>query len=161
MSKRALLGIVAVTALVAASPAGAASTPSPQGKSVTATGTGQASVTPANRHDNASIVAAVDAAHVKAISGALSQAHEYAADYAHSAGLTLGDVLSVSDAQNNGFYGPGPAFYGPFGVNQYCGTIAQPVGRRVKGHKRKFRKVHRCFVPPVAFTTLTVTYSAS
>jgi uncharacterized protein YggE len=160
MSKRALLGIIAVTALGAASPAAAASPPSTPSKSVTATGTGQAPVKPANRHNNASIVAAVDAAHVKSISGAMSQAHEYATDYAQAAGLTLGDVLSVSDAQNNGFYGPGP-FFGPFGVNQYCGTIAQPVGPRVKGHKRKFRKVHRCFVPPFAFTTLTVTYSAS
>ncbi|MGA9857863.1 MAG: SIMPL domain-containing protein, partial [Solirubrobacteraceae bacterium] len=81
---------------------------------MTATGTGQARVSPKNRHDNASIVAAYDAARHAAIAGAISQAHEYALDYAKAVGLTLGPVSSVSDAQSN-FYGPGQ-FFGPFGT---------------------------------------------
>jgi hypothetical protein len=166
MSRRSLVGVTVVTALLAAAPAAAQSTPSTQAKSVTATGTGQARVVPTNRHSNASIVAAVSAAHVKAIGGALREAHEYAADYAQASGFTLGDVLSVSDTQtqsNGGFsYGPGyGSSFGPFGANRYCGTIPQVVGRPVKGHRPKIRKVHRCFVPAFAYTTLTVTYSAS
>ncbi|MEA2147802.1 MAG: hypothetical protein QOG59_3389, partial [Solirubrobacteraceae bacterium] len=75
--------------------------------------------------------------------------------------LTLGAVLSVTDAQNGGF-GPG-AFYGPFGPNQYCGQIQQPVFKQVHGHRHRtgFKSVRRCIVPPFAFVTISVTYSAS
>jgi hypothetical protein len=117
-------------------------------------------VAPRNRHSNASIVAAVERAHRASIAGALKQAHEYAVLYAKAVGLTLGSVVSVSDAQN-GFYGPGRFGFGPFGINQYCGTISQPVGPSVKGKPRKFKKVHRCIVPRFASATLTVTYSAT
>ena len=133
---------------------------------VTATGTGQAKVTPSNRHSNASIIVAVDAARTVALKRALTQAREYAHQYAAGAGLTLGSVLSVSDALNGGFgpgtFGPGP-FYGPFGLNQYCGSVRQPVFKRVHGHRRVTgsKSVHKCFVPPFAFVTLSVTYNAS
>ena len=154
---------VAVTAVAFAVLAGApALAQAQQEKTVTATGTGQVQVHPKNRHNSASIAAAVDAARKAAIKGALSDSHEYALDYAQAAGLTLGSVISVSDAQTGGFYGPGPgAFIGPFGPNQYCGTLRQPVGRPVPGKKLKLKTVHRCFVPRFAYTTLTVTYSAS
>lgn len=156
-----LLPAAMVIAAMAVVPATAAAA-TQAGQTVTATGTGQARVKPANRHSNASIVAAVDAAHVAAIGGALNQAHEYATDYAQSVGLTLGAVQAVTDASQNTFYGNGPGvFFGPFGPNRYCGTTSQIVGRPGKGHKPKFRKVHRCFVPAFAYTTLTVTYTAS
>lgn len=160
MLGRVVMATVATTALVAAAPAlGESQT---DGKTVTATGTGQARVHPKNRHSNSSIAAAVDAARKAAIGSAFNEAHEYAVDYAKQAGLTLGSVISVSDAQANGFYGPGPGFfYGPFGPGKYCGTLRQVVGRPAPGTKPKFKKVHRCFVPPVAYTTLTVSYSAS
>ncbi len=131
--------------------------------SVTATGTGQAKVTPKNRHNNASIVAAVDAARKAAVKGAIAEAKEYALQYAKAAGLTLGSVLSISDAAN-GAYGPGPGvFFGPFGPNQYCGTIQQPVFKKVHGHRRfvRSKSVHTCIVPPLEFLTLSVTYNAS
>jgi uncharacterized protein YggE len=154
-----VLAAVTVTALVSAAPALAA-----QGSTVTATGTGQTRVTPTDRNSNASILAAVDAARKASISTAISQAHEYAQQYAAAVGLTLGGVLSISDASNGGgYYGPGP-FFGPFGPNQYCGTVRRPIFTHVKGHRRHltgFKKVHRCFVPPFAFVTLTVTYQAS
>ena len=146
-----------VLALVLAAPAIAA-----PGSTVTATGTGQARVKPSNRHSNASIVAAYAAARKASIAGAIGEAHEYALDYARSAGLTLGPVMSVSDAQTNGYYGPG-AFFGPFGPNRFCGTLRQPIIKRT-GHRVKivrFKTVHRCIVPAFAFTTLSVTYSAS
>jgi len=144
-----------VAALMAVGSAGAA-----QAQTVTATGTGQARVLPKNRHNNPSIVAAVDAAHKKSIGSAISEAHEYAVDYATAVGLTLGSVMSVSDVQTNSFYGPGQ-ISGPFGPDQYCGTVEQLVGRPAKGKRPKFKKVHRCIVPRFAYTTLTVTYSAS
>jgi len=73
--------------------------------------------------------------------------------------------LSISDQPGGGggFYGPGPGFYGTFGPGQFCGTVRQPIFKPVK-HGRKltgFKKVHRCFVPPFAFTSLTLTYTAS
>ena len=161
MSLRVPLSATAIAAVfVAATPAVAQSSQT-QG-TVTATGTGQAAVHPANRHSNASIAAAVDAARRAAIKGAMNEAREYATDYANAAGLTLGSVISVSDQQSNGFYGfGGPGFFGPFGPNQFCGTIQRPIGKVVRGTKPRFKKVHRCFVPPFAYTTLTVTYSAS
>jgi uncharacterized protein YggE len=143
---------------LAAAPAAAA-----QPDTVTATGTGQSKVQPRNRNDNASIAAAYDVARHAAIAGAISEAHEYAVDYAHALGMTLGAVTSVSDAQNNGFYGPSQ-FFGPFGPNQFCGTLRQPIFKREKGGRRKVvgtKQVHRCFVPRFAYTTLTVTYSAT
>ena len=70
-------------------------------------------------------------------------------------------AISVSDAQSAGvFYGPGPIAFGPFGPDQYCGTVQQPVGRPVNGQKPTAKKVHRCVVPPFEYVTLTVTYSA-
>jgi uncharacterized protein YggE len=164
MSKHSLFAAPALFALLAFSP-GAAVAQTQQSDTITATGTGQTRVVPKNRHSNASIVAAVDAARKASIKGALKEAHEYALQYAKDADMTLGTVISVSDAQTNGYIGPGyigPGFIGgSFGPSQYCGTIQQLVGRPARGKKPKFRKVHRCFVPRFAFTTLTVTYSAS
>jgi uncharacterized protein YggE len=153
---------VVAAALVAATPAVAQSS-QPQDKTVTATGTGQARVHAKNRHSNASIAAAVDAARRRAIRSALDEAREYAGDYAEATGLKLGGVSSVTDATANGFigpYGPGTTL-GYFGPNQYCGTTEQLVGRFVPGTQPKFKRVHRCFVPRFAYVTLTVTFSAS
>jgi uncharacterized protein YggE len=151
-----LLGMCLVALMAFAAP-GAAQT-----GTVTATGTGQTRVLPTNRSSNASIVAAYHAAEQASIAGAISQAHEKALAYAQAVGLSLGSVVSVSDASNNGYIGPGQ-FFGPFGPDQFCGTLRQPVFKMV-GHRRKVvrvKKVHRCVVPRFAFTTLTLTYSAS
>ncbi len=142
---------------VASAPAAAA-----QSSSVTATGSNQSVVHPRDRKSNASIVTAYDAARQAAIGGALKQAHEYALDYAKAVGLTLGSVQSVSDAQNS-VYGPGQ-FFGPFGPDQFCGTLRQPIFKKGANGRRKVvgtKKVHRCVVPQFASVTLTVTYSAS
>jgi len=135
-----------------------------QAKSVTATGSSEVKVSPKNRKSNPSIRAAVDAARKAGIGDALDQAHEYASDYARAAGLTLGAIVSVSDAQTGpGYYGPGPFIVGPFGPNQYCGTVRRPIFKVVGGKRKvvRVRRVHRCFVPPFEVTTLTVTYSAT
>ena len=95
------------------------------------------------RHNNASIVTAYDAARQAAIGGALKQAHEYALAYAKAVGLTLGPVVSVSDAQNSAFQGPG-LFFGPFGPNQFCGTLRQPIFKKGKNGRRKLWAPRRC-----------------
>lgn len=158
MARGSLLVVSIVTLLILASPAVA-----DQAKSITATGSSQVRVVPKNRNSNSSIRAAVDAARRAGIAGALSEAREYASDYAQAAGLTLGAVISVSDAQANGaiYYGPGQ-FFGPFGPNQFCGKVPQRVARVVAGQRKvRVRRVRRCFVPPFEVTTLTATFSAS
>lgn len=164
MLTRLLMLVGVVGALTWAAPAVAA-----PGGSVTATGTKLVKVRPTDRESNSSIQAAVAAAQKAGINGALASAHANAVRYATAAELTLGTIISVSDAQNtNGgaffSYGPygGGGFSGPFGPNQYCGTERRPIFKIVN-HRHKlvrFNKVHRCIVPPYQTTTLTVTYNA-
>lgn len=158
--RRGVLGAVVVALLLATTPAIGQPATSSMAQTITATGTAQKRVVPKNRKSNASIAAAVEKAHKASIAGALKEAHEYAELYAKAVGMTLGSVISVSDAQNGFFYGPGTIF-GTFGPDKFCGTLNQVVGRPVKGQKPKFKKVHRCIVPPFASATLTVTYAAS
>lgn len=100
------LGAAMIAALSVAAPAVAQPSSTSAVPTITATGTGQTRVLPRNRHSNASIAAAVDAARKASIAGALKEAHEYALDYAAAVGMTLGNVISVSDAQTNSVYGP-------------------------------------------------------
>jgi hypothetical protein len=159
MSGRVMRFAVLCATLATVAPAAAASA-----QTVTATGTSQVAVKPADRNSNASIAAAVEAARTAGISGAIDDAKKYAGLYASATGLTLGSVVSVTDAQPSNF-GPfsGGGFYGPFGPNRYCGTVTRGVVKVVNGRKRvvKTKKVHRCFVPAFETTTLTVTYSAT
>ncbi|HWF51943.1 MAG TPA: hypothetical protein VG294_14990 [Solirubrobacteraceae bacterium] len=160
MSRRFLALAPVVAALTLAAPALA------DAQSVTATGTANVKVVPANRHSNASIASAVAVAQKQAVPGALVAARAKALLYAQDASLTLGAVLSVSDAQNGqvfvGPYGIGGDI-GPFGPGKYCGIERRPVfkkvGKRVK--VIRLRKVHACVVPAYASSTLTVTYSAT
>jgi uncharacterized protein YggE len=161
MSKRWVLVGAIVIALASGSSALAQTTQTPQ--TITATGTGQARVRPSDRHSNASIAAAYDKARHAAIGSALSEAQEYATDYARGVGMTLGSVISVSDAQSGPYvYGPG-AFLGPFGPGKFCGKEPVPVFKKVNGKRKlvRFKKEHRCVVPAFADITLMVTYSAS
>jgi uncharacterized protein YggE len=151
---------VVIAFLLGATPAIAQSATSSTAQTITATGTAQKPVLPKNRNSNASIAAAVKRAHKASIAGALKEAHEYAVLYAKAVGMTLGTVISVSDAQNGFFYGPG-TIVGPFGPGRFCGTITRVIGRPVKGQKPKLKRVHRCLVPQFASATLTVTYAAS
>lgn len=158
MGPKRWMALVAGCSVLVAAPAAAA-----QPDTVTATGTAQHLVHPKNRKSNASIAAAYDAARQAAIAGALKEAHKYALAYAKGVGLTLGPVQSVSDVQNGFFYGPGE-FAGPFGPDQFCGTLREPIFKKEKKGRRKVvgtKKVHRCFVPRSAFVTLTVTYAAT
>jgi hypothetical protein len=55
-------------------------------------------------------------------------------------------------------------FVSPFGPDQFCGTLRQPIFKKAKNGRRKVvgtKKVHRCIVPGAATVALTVTYSAT
>lgn len=166
MVVRSLVLGIAAAGLLLVGPAAAAD----QSKSITATGVGTVKVVPTDRKSESSIEKAVDVARKAGIKLALKQAHEYAELYAKASGLTLGSVISVSDATSQGisgygFYGGPPygPFYGPFGPNKYCGILRQPVFKRVNG-KRKIvgtKRVRRCLVPRIEATSLAVTYSAT
>jgi uncharacterized protein YggE len=161
MRPRMWMALVAGCTVLMAAPAAASAAAQPG--TVTATGSSQSTVHPKNRKNNASIVSAYDAARKAAIGGALRDAHINAVAYAKGVGLTLGSVQSVSDAQNSVFYGPGE-FVSPFGPDQFCGTVHEPVFKKETNGRRKVvgtKKVHRCIVPAVASVTLTVTYSAT
>jgi hypothetical protein len=151
----AALFALATPALAHAAPAGAENT-------ITAIGFGQAPVRPADRHNNTSIVAAVEAAEAKAIPRALDDAREHATALARSAGLTLGRPLNIDQTQPP-FYGP---FYGypfvPFGPDRYCGQVRRPIVTHRNGH-RHVVGVHRvrvCRPPQQVISTLTVTFAA-
>jgi hypothetical protein len=160
MFRRSLALAPVLAALIIAAPAAAQPT-----DSVTATGSAEVKVVPSNRHSNASIAAAVAAADQKSVPGALAAAHAKALLYAQDADLTLGAVLSVSDAQSGEVVIGVPPVdeVGPFGVGKYCGTVTRAVLRKVDGKEKVVhtKKVHTCDVPAYASSTLTVTYSAS
>jgi hypothetical protein len=105
----------------------------------------------------------VNAAQQAAVPAALTAAHARALIYAQDAGLTLVPLLAVSDAATSLFgpFGPG-SLNGPFGPGKYCGTERRPVVKRVGNRLKvvRLRKVHACYVPRFATSTLTVTYSA-
>jgi hypothetical protein len=161
MSRR-LLSLAAVSvALTVVTPAVAA-----EAQSVTATGSDAVKVTPTNRHSNASILAAVEAAENAGITGAVPAAHTRALKYAAAVGLTLGAVESISDVQNSQvLIGPIGVYSspGPFGPNQYCGTERRATVKIVNKRPKvvRVRKVHVCDVPSSETTTLTITYAAT
>jgi hypothetical protein len=169
MSRRSLALAPILAAFTVALPAVAqAQLVTPTAQSVTATGTAEVKVVPTNRHSSASIAAAVAIAQKAAVPGALNAAHANAVLYARDAGLTLGSVLSVSDLQTGAFYGGGPfvgpgIFIGPFGPGKYCGIERRPVFKRVGNRQKlvRLKKVHTCYVPRFASSTLTVTFSAA
>ena len=150
--------LVAGALLGAALAAGAGSSahaqqPASAAKTVSANGIGQVAVKPRDRHNNASIVAAVEAAEAKAVPQAVTAARERAADLAKAAGLTIGAVQSVAETQPS-----------PFGKDKYCGDERRPrVVRDANGRRRVVgtRKVHVCRVPPFVVVNLSVTFAAS
>jgi hypothetical protein len=161
-------GVGLVLLLSAALPAAAIADTGP---TVTATGIGQAPVTPKNLMDDASIRAAVAAAHQNAIPLAIADARVRGTAYAAAAGWTLGAMQSVSDVGGGNFAPfdfpqgpvPFPIAFGPGGITSYCGIARTPIFRQVGKHRKLIRVIsHKaCYVPATATATLTVTYAAS
>lgn len=151
---------VAMAGLVLAlAPAAAA-----QDRTVTATGTGQVKVTPADRDSNDSIAAAADKAYAAALPKAIADGREDAQALAAASGLTLGELLSVSDAPVAPYYGPfgAGAPLGTFGPGKFCGKIRQPVVKRTKSGARKIvghRTRRTCRVPPFELRQITMTFA--
>jgi Protein of unknown function (DUF541) len=135
--------------------------PAPE-RTVEATGVASVKVqAPKDRTHEAPIRAAVEAAEDKALPRALADARSKAADLAKLSGLTLGAIVSVSDAATSPY---GPFFYGTFGPDRFCGTIRTPVFKRGKDGKRHrvgTRTRHTCRVPPTVTSTLSVTFAAT
>jgi hypothetical protein len=160
-----LPAVVAALAVLAALPSVALGD-APPSHTVTANGTAQEKVTPSDRKHNGPIVAAVEAAHAAAIPKAIAEAREEAQLLAKASGLTLGALQAVAEQPAAPFgYGPFGAGYdiGPFGPKKFCGNERRPVfhTRNGKRHLVRFRKVHRCIVPPSVTAQLSVTFGAS
>jgi hypothetical protein len=132
-------------------------------RSVAAVGAASVKVkAPSDRKHEAPIRAAVEAAEAKALPRAIAEARSKAAELARLSGLTLGAVVSVSDAPTSP-YGPYFGFYGTFGPDRFCGTIRTSVFKRDKNGKRRrvgTRTRHTCRVPPTVTSTVTVTFAA-
>ena len=132
-------------------------------ETIKAAGVADVKVVPGNPLNNDSIKAAVERAHNAGVPLALADARKEAAELAGLAGLTLGDIESISSVVNSPY---GPGYYGgyaPFGPDQYCGLITRR--HRVRGSDGRLHtkrvKVRRCFVPRRLSTTLEVTFKAS
>ena len=161
-SRRRCLVASAVICVLCASTAHA-QTPAPE-RTVAAQGLASVKVVaPKDRTHEAPIRAAVEAAEAKALPRAMAAAREKATTLARLSGLTLGAIVSVSDAQTSP-YGPF-GFYGTFGPDRFCGTIRTAVFRTDKATgKRKrvgFRTRHTCRVPSTVTSSLTVTFAAT
>jgi hypothetical protein len=150
---------VMLTTLALTAPAVAAAD-----QTITALGTGQATVKPTNRNNNAAIKRAVDKAYARSVPRAIADAREDGERLARASGLTLGTILSVDENVNSGnvYFGPGSTF-APFGPDQYCRTITRHVHRRDAAGRLHTvtRRRRQCLVPEFASTTLAVTFEAS
>jgi hypothetical protein len=158
---RCLTAVVPAIVLLTVSTAHAQQ-PAPA-RTVAAQGAASAKVKPpSDRKHEAPIRAAVEAAEAKALPRAIDDARHKAADLARLSGLTLGAIVSISDAPTSP-YGPFFGFYGTFGPDRFCGTIRTAVFKRDKNGKRRrvgSRTRHTCRVPPTVTSTVTVTFAA-
>jgi hypothetical protein len=161
--RRCLFASAAICALCAST--AHAQTPAP-GRTVAAQGVASVKVVaPRDRTHEGPIRAAVEAAEAKALPHAMAAAREQATTLARLSGLTLGAIVSVSDAPSSP-YGPfGYGVYGTFGPDRFCGTVRTSVFKTDKttGKRKRvgFRTHHTCRVPPIVTSSLTVTFAAS
>lgn len=162
----AVLAIFAFVAGCLAAVANAqAPVPTTQQRTLVAVGTGTINVTPKDRNDNASIVAAVRAANDKALPAALTDARTQATQLAAAAGVTLGPVISLSNSGTSGsgvFYGPYYSVVGTFGPNRFCGTVrtrSSSVDKRGVRHYGRVKSHRVCRVPSVIQRSVQLTYA--
>ena len=159
--RHCLVASMAVCVLFASS--AQAQTPAPE-RTVAAQGVASVKVVaPKYRKHEAPIRAAVEAAEAKALPRAMAAAREKATELARLSGLTLGAIVSISDAQTSP-YGPF-GFYGTFGPDRFCGTVRSAIFKTHKttGKRKRVgvRTRHTCRVPSTVTSSLTVTFAAS
>jgi hypothetical protein len=129
---------------------------------LTANGIGEAKPEPENRRSDASIRKAVAAANAKALPEAMASARAHAAELATAAGVTLGPLVSISDAPNNGY-----GFFvqnGTFGNGHYCGKVRNTRTVVRNGARRRVatKGTHRvCRIPPEVYATVSLTFSVT
>ncbi len=150
--------IVLGAVMLASPPAASAQAPPP---TLTATGTASAVPDPANTRSETSIRAAVEAAEASTLPRAVADARAHATALAAAAGLTLGALVSISDAAGS----PYP-YFGPLGTfpnGRYCGRVRRTrtvvrngVRRRVSAGTRRV-----CRVPPQVVSSVQLTYAVS
>jgi uncharacterized protein YggE len=161
------VALVAILAFVAGCLAAVANAQdaAPAQRTVVAAGTGISKVTPKDRTSNASIVAAVEAAEQRALPLAFADAREQATELAAQAGVTLGTLLTISNAQaSSGFYFGPYGSYGTFGPNAYCGNVrtrSVTVGEDGKRHYGKYRTHRTCRFPSTLQRAVQLTYAVS
>jgi Protein of unknown function (DUF541) len=139
---------------------------SPPGPTVTATGTAQIKPAPGDRHSDNSIRAAVEAAYAKALPQAVADARADAARLATAAGLSLGPLVSISDAQAAGYP---PFIYAPqngtFGNGHFCGQVRNfrtKVGPNGVRRRILLKGTHKvCRVPGTVAASVSVTYAVA
>lgn len=158
-----LAGLIATGSVVlvaALLPSGAAAQ-TPAAPTLTASGLAQAAPKPADPKSERSIREAVEAAEAAALPKAVAEAKTHAAALAAAAGLTLGPLLSISDAPVNGY----PFYYqlATFPDGHYCGNVRRTrtvvrngVRRRVSAGTRRV-----CRVPPQVFSSVALTFAVS
>jgi Protein of unknown function (DUF541) len=155
--------LLVASSLAVLMPASAAAQQPAPARTVQAAGVASVKVkAPSDRTHEAPIRDAVEAAEAKALPLAIADARSKAAELARLSGLTLGPIVSISDAPTTP-YGPFD-FYGTFGPDRFCGTIRRPVFERGKDgrrHRVGTRTRHTCRVPQTVTSTLTVTFSAT
>ena len=159
MSARSML-VLLTTAAVAVTAAPAAAQQPAVERTVTAVGNGVARVRPADRHDNASIRKAVNAAKRKVLPRALADARRDAGRLAAGSGLALGEIVAVAETPPAfSFYDDTAGFFGP---GRYCGRIRVSVLRRINGERRRVVRTRRvCRFPSSVTTAVSVTYAAT
>jgi hypothetical protein len=160
--RHCLVASMAICVLSASS--AQAQSPAPE-RTVAAQGVASVKVVaPKDRKHEAPIRAAVEAAEAKALPRAIASARENATELARLAGLALGPIVSISDAQTSP-YGPFFGFYGTFGPDRFCGTVRTTVFRTDKttGKRKRVgtRSRHTCRVPSTVNKSVTVTFSAT
>jgi hypothetical protein len=150
-----------VTFAIAAGPIGSAGS-----GAVHASGAAAVAVEPSERQRNQPIRRALLAARRAVTPEAAATARRNARNAARSAGLTLGGIVSISEAPPLYYYGG--SFYdaalGAFGPGRFCGFVNRPIIRRdpQTGVSRVVRRVRqrRCIVPSTYSLHLEIEYEA-
>ena len=157
------VGLIATAAVVLAAalfPA-AVSAQTPAATTLTAAGTGQTAPKPDDRKSESSIREAVEAAEAAALPKAVAEAKTHAVALAAAAGLTLGALISISDAPSNSY----PFYYGlpTFPNGHYCGNVRRFKTVVRDGKRRRVSAGTRrtCRIPPQVVSSVQLTYAVT
>ena len=160
-AKRPVGLIVTGAVVLAAALFPAAASAQAPATTLTAAGVGQSAPKPDDRKSESSIREAVEAAEAAALPKAVAEGKAHAVALAAAAGLTLGALISISDAPANTF----PYYYQlpTFPNGHYCGNVRRTktvvrngVRRRVSAGTRRL-----CRIPPQVFSSVQLTYAVT